>query len=181
MKRIVLHWTGGNGYPSDYEKTCYPFLVDRDGKVHEGSKGPPEINRSPLRGDYYMHAGGFNPDAIGVALCGMADAQEAPFFEGPSPITQKSYSAAIDLMADLCETYRITPSRQTVVLHSEVRPRWGRGRYKWDVNWLPGMLRPGDPVEMGDAMRQRVQWELTERRRPVDLWTRILQHFGRAA
>jgi len=174
MRRITLHWTGGNVYPSPYEKTRYPFLIDHNGVVHEGVR-PPEANKSPLGPHYYRHCGGLNSDNIGVALCGMADAQERPFFAGPSPITMKAYSAAIELFADLCETYGIKVSPRTVFLHSEVRPRWGVGRYKWDVNWLPGMKEPGDPIQMGNAFRQRVAWELRERQRDYpDWWTRRL-------
>lgn len=162
MKRITLHWTGGNIYPSPYEKTRYHFLIDHNGVVHEGTK-PPEANRTVLgrlQPGYVAHAGAFNSDNIGVGLCGMAGAQERPFFAGPSPITMKAYSAAVDLFADLCETYSIRVTPRTVLLHSEVRPRWGVGKYKWDVNWLPGMSRPGDPFEMGDAYRARVQSHL---------------------
>lgn len=34
MKRIVIHWTAGLYYPTDYEKQHYHFLVDKNGKVH---------------------------------------------------------------------------------------------------------------------------------------------------
>ena len=33
MKRIIIHWTAGTYYPSEYEKEHYHFLVDKDGKV----------------------------------------------------------------------------------------------------------------------------------------------------
>ena len=43
MKRIIIHWTAGLYYPTELEKTHYHFLVDKDGKVHEG-KFKPENN-----------------------------------------------------------------------------------------------------------------------------------------
>ena len=164
---------------SAYERTFYHFLVEQTGKVVRGNHSP-EANRRPLGPVYAEHCGGMNSDNIGIALCGMAGAQERPFAPGFSPITIASYNKAVILAADLCETYGIAVTRRTVFLHSEVRPRFGRGVYKWDVNWLPGMTAPGDPVMMGDAFRARVASELETRGRP-DFWVRFKQRFGVAA
>lgn len=171
MKYITLHWPGGGHTPSAYEKSRYHFLITGAAQVIEGDM-PPEANRAPLGPHYVRHCGGMNSDNIGVALCGMADANEVPFSPGPTPITKASYLAAVHLVADLCETYGIKVSRNTVFLHSEVLPRFGRGNYKWDVNWLPGMAKPADPELMGDAFRELVSQELARRSRrtPRGFW-----------
>lgn len=179
MKKITLHWTAGLHYPSEHELSRYPFCVDKNGRVYEGPK-PPEVNRSPLGGDYYRHCGGFNSDNIGIALCGMHDAQEIPFEKGSYPVTRESFYGAVRLAADLCETYSIKVTRNTVFMHSEVLPRFGRGNYKWDVNWLPGMDQPGDPVKMGDYFRKKVQKELNSRKTKMPAWwVRLIQAFNR--
>lgn len=175
MKKIVLHWTAGGRVANEKEKASYHFLVEGDGTVVEGDK-PPEANRSPLGPDYVRHAGGFNSDSIGVSLCGMAGAEERPFHPGIG-LTRNQYPVAVSLIADLCETYKITPSRNTVILHSEVRPRFGRGVYKWDVNWLPGMDKPEDPVVMGDMLRSDVSRELNSRSK-VSWWARLRGWFN---
>ena len=164
MKRITLHWTAGNNQASAYEKTRYHFLVEGNGNVVDGDQ-PPEVNRSPLKSDYLQHCGGMNSDNIGVSICGMKDAREKPFEHGSYPITTKAYMSAIVLVANLCDTYRIKVSRNTVFLHSEVLPFFGRGVYKWDVNWVPGMSAPGKPLDMGNAFRAAVSKELAKRQR----------------
>ena len=180
LKRITIHWTGGGNQASAYERTRYHFLCEGDGTVVEGDK-PPEANLAPLGPDYVRHCGEFNSDNIGVGICGMMGAREKPFYAGLDQITAKGINAAVGVAADLCETYKIKVTRRTVFLHSEVRPRWGRGKYKWDVNFWPGMKKPGDPVEMGDRFRLMVKTELESRRQPVSLWVRFLQSIGRAA
>lgn len=71
MKRIIIHWTAGNYYPSDYEKEHYHFLIDKDGRVHNG-KFSPECNEICRVGKYAAHTGGGNTGSIGVAICAMA-------------------------------------------------------------------------------------------------------------
>lgn len=163
MKRIVWHWTGGGPTASAYELTRYHFLIEHDGTVVEGEK-PPEANKAPLGPDYVRHAGGFNSDAIGISLCGMHEARESPFDWGPYPLKAAQVPALIELTADLCETYGIRPGPKTVLCHSEVRPRFGRGKYKWDINILPGMDKPTEPKIIGDHLRGRVQEALKVRK-----------------
>ena len=176
MKCITTHWPGGTHEPSEYEKSRYHFLINGAGKVIEGDR-PPEANKSPLGPDYVRHCGGYNSDNIGVAICGMRGAKERPFAKGSHPITAAAYNAAIVLVADLCETYGIKVTRRTVFLHSEVRERFGRGKYKWDVNWLPGMSAPGVPTEMGDRFREAVTIELQSRKASIPPFWRRLQQF----
>lgn len=163
MKRIIWHWTAGRYTASDYEKTRYHFLIEEDGSEVEGDK-PPEANKGPLGPDYVRHAGGFNTDSIGVAVCAMGGAQERPFHKGQYPVTREQIDGLVRVTADLCEIYNITPGRYTTMCHSEVRPRFGAGVYKWDVNYLPAFPRLIEPEAAGDYLRGRVQQELANRR-----------------
>lgn len=36
MKRIIIHWTAGTYFPTNYEKEHYHFLVDAKGEIHYG-------------------------------------------------------------------------------------------------------------------------------------------------
>ncbi|MEO0343036.1 MAG: peptidoglycan recognition family protein [Pseudomonadota bacterium] len=146
MKRIVFHWTGGSYTPNAAELKAYHFLIDGDGNVHDGDL-PPEANSpaSVKRGTYARHTGGLNTDSIGVGLCGMFGAKEGGPY-GKYPIKKGQFAAAIKEAAHLCEVYGL--SADDCVMHSEVRPRFGRGKVKWDINympWLPGgvELTPG--------------------------------------
>lgn len=161
MKRVVLHWTGGGPRPSPYELDHYHFLIAQDGERHDGSKRP-EANRSPLGADYVAHAGGFNSDAIGVAVCGMHGATESPYKPGPWPITAEQMREAAKLVAELCHIYRIKVTPETVLMHSEIRPRFGRGVYKWDVNVFGGLKKPLAPHDAGNYFREMVQRELDD-------------------
>lgn len=180
LRRIVLHWTGGGAYPNAVDLKSYHALVDQDANRHDGDLAP-EANIDISNGVYARHAGQFNTGSIGLALCGMRGAKERPFDMGPSPITSAQFEEAARWAAEFCVTYGIAVSRDTVLIHSEVLPRFGRGIYKWDVNWLPGMAKPGDPVEMGDAFRARVVSHLETIRATKDsttsegLWPLILK------
>ena len=33
MKRIILHWTAGGYYPTNFEKKFYHYLFDKEGKI----------------------------------------------------------------------------------------------------------------------------------------------------
>lgn len=165
MKVIVMHWTGGGPMPNATDLRAYHALVDQDCHRHDGDLTP-EANLDISDGIYARHAGGFNTAAIGLALCGMLGARERPFRPGPHPINKAQFEEGCLWAAEFCVSYDMRVTRDTVVLHSEVRPRFGRGIYKWDVNWLPGMSGPGDPFEMGDAMRERVQFHFDSLQAP---------------
>lgn len=178
MKAIVLHWTGGGPRPSPYEKFRYHFLIAHDGERHEGDM-PPEANRSPLGAGYARHAGGFNSDSIGISLCGMFNATESPFNAGPYPITAGQVREAAKLAAELCVIYRIPVTPTTVLMHSEIRPRFGRGVYKWDVNWWGGLVKPMSPQDAGDYFRGMVTRELDKLRPqqvPMQPWWHRFRH-----
>ena len=161
MDRIIIHWTAGTHKASATDLKHYHFIVEGDGNVVAGDL-PPEANKSTST-PYMQHTRALNTGSIGVAIAAMHGAQERPFKAGKHPITQVQIDAMAALCADLCETYDIPVSRQTVLTHAEVQPTlkvWQRG--KWDVTWLPGMKTVGDPVEVGNTLRDMVRVELSK-------------------
>ena len=65
VRRIILHWSAGVYYPGDFEKQFYHYLVDIDGKIHQG-KYKPEDNENCNDGRYAAHTGGGNTGSVGV-------------------------------------------------------------------------------------------------------------------
>lgn len=160
MKRIIWHWTAGAHNANGTDKRHYHFIIEGDGTVARGNH-PPEANNPILNpsdiSTYAAHTARANTAAIGVAVAAMRGAQERPFDPGPSPITKAQVDALVKLTADLCQRYGITVSRTTTLSHAEVEPTLGIAqRGKWDITWLPGMTGVGNPVAIGDALRERV-------------------------
>ena len=65
VKRIVLHWSAGRYYPSEFEKKYYHYLLDADGHIYSGVYKP-EDNDNCNDGNYAAHTGGGNTGSIGV-------------------------------------------------------------------------------------------------------------------
>lgn len=68
MKRIIIHWTAGTGSPNSVDKHHYHYLIDSQGKIHNGIFTP-EDNLNCYDGRYAAHTGGGNTASIGVAMC----------------------------------------------------------------------------------------------------------------
>lgn len=156
MKRVILHWSAGAHKASPLDMRHYHVIIEGDGNVVMGDLLP-EANRSTADGHYAAHTRGANTGAIGVAVAAMAGAKERPFEPGRFPITSAQYLALVETVADLCDTYGIPVTRETVLTHAEVQPTlgiWQRG--KWDITWLPGMAAPGNPVTVGDGIRKDI-------------------------
>ena len=165
MKRIHIHWTAGGYTFNSTDAKHYHFGIDGKGNVHPGNHKP-EANLTTSDGVYAAHTRRANTGAIGVALCGMSGAKERPFSAGAYAITAKQVDALVDLVADLAETYGIPIERTTVLTHAEVETTLGVAqRGKWDITWLPGMDKPGDPIAVGDMLRARIRAAATK---PVD-------------
>ncbi|MGH1356615.1 MAG: peptidoglycan recognition protein family protein [Thalassovita sp.] len=99
-----------------------------------------------------------NTGAIGLSLDCMAGAQEWPFDASKHPMTRAQVEALAATTARLCKQYDIPVSRWSTLSHAEIQPTLGiRQRFKWDITWLPGMTRPGDPVEVDDKQRDMVR------------------------
>jgi N-acetyl-anhydromuramyl-L-alanine amidase AmpD len=156
LKRIVLHWSAGGNTPSALDRQHYHFIVGGDGAVVRGLHAP-EANIAPKKGAYAAHTLNLNTGSIGVAMAGMAGAVERPFNAGRSPLTAVQVDAFVRLVAQLCRQYGIPVTRETVLSHAEVQPTLKvQQRGKWDINWLPGMTAPGNPVAVGDTLRARI-------------------------
>ena len=156
MWRIVMHWTAGGGVPNATDRKHYHVIVADDATVTMGDLKP-EANINTADGQYAAHTRALNTGSIGISMAAMALATERPFNAGAYPITERQLDAFVNEVADLAETYDIPISKYTVLSHSEVQTTLNvRQRGKWDINWLPGMVEPGGPVEVGDELRRRI-------------------------
>lgn len=177
MKRIIIHWTAGANKPSALDLSHYHYVIDGEGKVHEG-KWPVSANAGALiKGQYAAHTLNCNTGSIGVSLAAMAGAVERPFSAGKSPITNAQESTLTRLLVDLCDEYKIPVTRQTVLTHAEVEPTLGiKQKGKWDICWLPGMASPRPAVEVGDIIRSRLTTKVPAPK--PSLWDLILKLLG---
>lgn len=165
MDRIVWHWSAGGHKANATDKKHYHIIIEGDGKIVRGDHAISD-NESTAT-PYAAHTRGLNTGSIGVALAGMRQARERPFSAGPSPLTEAQIEVLVDQTASLCRQYNIPVTRQTVLSHAEVEPTLGvKQRNKWDITWLPGMAKVGDPVAIGDALRAKVEAKLRATRRP---------------
>lgn len=157
MKRIIIHWTAGAYYPTDYEKEHYHFLVDKDGVIHNG-KFKPEDNEICRVGKYAAHTGGGNTGSIGVAICAMAGFKSASF-AGNYPILKKQFESAMKFCAKLSEKYKLDINPQTVMTHYEfgIKNPKTTSAGKIDIIYLP----PYSWVvkdEIGSFIRSKIKW-----------------------
>lgn len=156
MKRIIWHWTAGVGTASELDLSHYHFVINADGSTSVG-KWPVAANEKPVKGRYAAHTLNCNTGSIGIAVAAMAGAVERPFSFGKHPITPNQIEALVALSARLGRQYGIPVTPQTMLSHAEVQPTLGiKQRGKWDIAWLPGMARPGDPVAVGNKLRAMV-------------------------
>lgn len=144
IHRIHWHWTVGWHKANATDKEHYHAVFEGDGN---------EV-QSHDWGVTLAHTLNANSGAIGLSLCGMVKALERPFSAGPEPITQAAVDAMINRTAWLCVSFDIPPSRWSTLTHAEIQPTLGIAqRQKWDVNFLPGMTEPTDPITAGDKLR----------------------------
>lgn len=157
MKRIVIHWTAGGYYPTDYEKEHYHFLVDKDGVVHNG-KFKPEDNEVCKVGKYAAHTGGGNTGSIGVAICAMAGFKNRKCI-GNYPILKKQFESTMELCAQLAGKYKLEISPQTIMTHYEfgVKNPKTSSAGKIDIIFIPpySWVAQG---EVGSFIRSKIKW-----------------------
>lgn len=157
MKRIILHWTAGNYYPTDFDKKFYHFLTDKDGKIHLG-KFKPENNLNCTKGNYAMHTGGGNTGSIGVSMCAMAGFKNRKEV-GKYPITPKQLEATLKLCAELCKKYKIEITPETVMTHYEfglAHPHTTSAG-KIDIIYLPPYSWVAQK-DIGSFIRAKIKW-----------------------
>ena len=189
MRRIIWHWTAGGHKANETDRRHYHIIIQGDGSIVRGNS-PISANAhisNPNDGNTYAaHTRGLNTGSIGVAVAAMRGAKESPFDAGPSPITPAQVDALVRVTADLCKGYGIAVTEKTVLSHAEVQPRLGvRQRAKWDISWIPGMTRAGDPLAIGDGLRDRVRAAVTPAPAPPSkpapsggLWALLARLFG---
>jgi len=137
MERIVVHWTGGGHKASANDRAHYHLLIEADGNVVQGIPTI-DLNQRPARKGYAAHTLRCNSGSIGVSLCCMAGAIEAPFHPGVAPMTKTQWDALPHVLAALCKFYQIPVTPQTVLSHAEVQPTLGIAqKQKWDITRLP--------------------------------------------
>jgi peptidoglycan hydrolase-like protein with peptidoglycan-binding domain len=155
--RVILHWTAGSNSAGKRDRIHYHAIVEGDGEVVTGHESVAD-NVVTTDGDYAAHTLNLNTRSIGIALAGMHGASERPFDPGKYPLTERQLDSAAQLVADVLRKYGIPLTRETVLTHAEVEPTLGvEQRGKWDITWLPGREDVGDPVEVGDELRRRIE------------------------
>ena len=168
MKRIIFHWTAGAHKASALDLEHYHEVIEGDGRVVFG-KHPISANKAPLSAKYAAHTLNANTDSIGIAVCAMAGAVQAPFKTGKHPITPLQVHHLAKEIARLAKGYNIPVTRQTILSHAEVQPTLGiKQRGKWDIAWIPGWPSATDPIGVGDHIRKLVAEELAGMSRPVE-------------
>ena len=157
MKRIIIHWSAGGYYPTDFEKEHYHFLVDKDGLIHNG-KFKPEDNEICKIDKYAAHTGGGNTGSIGVAICAMAGFKNKTSV-GNYPILKKQFESAMDFCASLCEKYNIPITVQNVMTHYEfgVKNPKTTSAGKIDIIYLPPYPWVSKD-EVGSFIRSKIKW-----------------------
>jgi len=161
MKRIIIHWTAGNYYPTEYEKQHYHFLVDGNGCVHEG-KFKPADNENCKIGRYAAHTGGGNTGSIGVAMCAMAGFKNAKNV-GKYPIKKVQFEKCMELCAQIVKKYSLQVNAHTVMTHYEFglkNPNTSSAG-KIDIIYIPPYSWVSKD-EAGSFIRTKVKWYLNK-------------------
>jgi peptidoglycan hydrolase-like protein with peptidoglycan-binding domain len=159
LHRVVLHWTAGAEGVIALERKHYHFVIDQDGSVVEGLYAPED--NAETWNNYAAHTANLNTGSIGVALDGMAGADDFPFDSGPDPINMKQLDSMATVVAKLSKRYDIPVHRATVLSHAEVPVTLGVPQPgKWDIRWLPWMSRVEKATHCGDILRRMVRDQL---------------------
>ena len=157
LKRIIIHWSAGRYYPTEFEKQYYHYLVDVEGNIISG-RYRPEDNEDCSDGCYAAHTGGGNTGSVGVCLCGMGGFVSDSFV-GYYPIVRKQFETCMKFVAELCKKYEISISAQTVLTHYEfgkAHPKTTSAG-KVDIVYLPPYpwVKRND---IGAFIRTKVRW-----------------------
>jgi hypothetical protein len=156
MERVICHWTAGAHQASEHDREFYHMLIEADGNLIRGFYSIKD-NVSTSDGIYAAHTKNCNTGSIGVSLCCMAGAIENPFSAGAYPMTETQWRTLAEVVAQLCSTYSIPVSRETVLSHAEVQGTLGIAQSgKIDIMWIPGMTQMDDALAIGDQFRKNV-------------------------
>ena len=159
MNKIIIHWTAGTYQPNTTDLEHYHFLIDGEGKKHNG-KFKPEDNENCNDGKYAAHTGGGNTGAIGVSMCAMAGFNSAAS-SGNYPITPVQLDACFKLCAELCKKYNIPVENVWTHYEFGINHPDTTSHGKIDIIYLP----PYPLVkrnEVGGFIRSKIRWYLNK-------------------
>ncbi len=157
MKRIILHWSAGRYYPTQFEKQYYHFLIDKDGRIYNGIHKP-EDNLNCSDRNYAAHTGGGNTGSIGVALCSMSGFKSRDNV-GKFPILPIQFESCMKFCSELCKRYSIEITPQNVMTHYE----FGQNNPKTtsfgkiDIVYLPPYPWIAKK-DVGSFIRSKIRW-----------------------
>ena len=157
MKRVIAHWTAGSYAVSPTDREHYHFIWDGDGHVVRGDNSVKD-NESTADKDYAAHTKDCNTGSIGVSLACMSGAIENPFYPGPYPMTRRQWDGMCRGIAQICATYDIAVTPETVLSHGEVQGNLGiKQNGKWDytrIAWEPTVY---GATPCGNLLRSHVK------------------------
>ena len=160
IQRIVMHWTAGAHDVTRWDVDHYHEIVSGDGIRVVGNCSP-EDNLDLTEDRYAGHTKDLNAGSIGLSMACMKGAIETPFYIGECPMTERQLDVFCKMVAEYCLRYDLPVTDETVLSHAEVEPTLRVTQTgKWDITVLPGMTYVGDPVAVGDILRDRVRLEL---------------------
>ena len=160
MERIICHWTAGAHKASEFDRQHYHILIEDDGKLIRGIPSI-KLNEAPAKNGYAAHTLNCNTGSIGVSLCCMGGAHEAPFDPGKYPMTAKQFETLSTVVAELCRRYGIKITDKTVLSHAEVQGNLGiQQRGKWDYTRLAFVPSVIGARACGDKLRAEAQSKL---------------------
>lgn len=162
IKRIILHWTAGRYYPTQFEKQYYHYLIDKEGKIYNGIYKP-EDNENVNDGKYAAHTGGGNTGSIGVAMCGMYGFK-SPSYVGDFPITPIQFESCMDFCAELCSKYSLNISQETIMTHYEFGQKNPKTSSfgKIDIVYLPPYSWVAKK-DIGSFIHSKIRWYAEKR------------------
>jgi hypothetical protein len=163
LRTIYLHWTAGD-YATTYPAYHFCVGLDAAGLPILTSTHDLRANMRDLHGSdapYAAHTAGRNSFAIGIAVCGMADATPHDF--GAFPLRDDLVGLACETAARLCAAYAIPIDAIHVRTHAEAALEDGYfgcgAEERWDIARLvpsPEPLVASDAARIGDALRARI-------------------------
>lgn len=139
MDNIVLHWTASRRRDADvaYASEHYHAGIAPGGRVVFAND--PRLNwraEGETVGDgglYIPHTGRFNTRSIGLFITGMFGSEDGGDIE--NGFTADEVDTFCLFAAWMADTYGIPTER--IYIHSAIRPLFGVGSAKWDINWTP--------------------------------------------
>ena len=160
LKRIVIHHTAGNYKASSYDKHFYHYLIEGSGQIIKGDFNPQD-NIDCKDNCYAPHIRGFNTGSIGVACCGNYNySLENRCYSSHYPLTQVQMESMYSCIANLCLTFDIPVTLDTVFTHYEYDSLHLK-EGKVDITFIP--YCPNIPVnKVGDYIRQKILWYINK-------------------